>query len=441
MSIAAAIATALEHMNLTKRRASIASPAQSSRASIGPSLPHRDGRLVCVVDDMSSRCTFCKRDHKKCTAIPPELKPVIQAYWNALHSEFSTDRPLTRLEKWRAAPEIHDNATIEENIRRTDPAYARECREANAFVAVLERLPTAFETPVDGEDRHKKARLPPMELPDEFTEDMGRLIAKGNLATRNVARTVGHGPFRRGSAQATPQKRRRALKEDDDKLEEGSGGLLKLLRNLMLDLVVASAIAARLANSLVVVPLVGQYNPAARKTRPKLRIQVLEISENPNFGALLQGISWNLVHRSLLYSQTRGDGPVAIVKANDRGGVLVITEFERNNDQSIAGNEARIGMVTDLHDATKVRGIHAPLEHKYSIVHKQYRLSVKPLNPEPETYLRRENVATNDLSYCKVYSIPQGNENHYALVKRIAPVISFSSLLNKHLRALSSPLR
>lgn len=31
--------------------------------------------------------------------IPPELKAVVQTYWNALHAEFTADRP--RLEKWR----------------------------------------------------------------------------------------------------------------------------------------------------------------------------------------------------------------------------------------------------------------------------------------------------------------------------------------------------
>ncbi|KAF5633320.1 uncharacterized protein FTJAE_7217 [Fusarium tjaetaba] len=182
---------------------------------------------------------------------------VTQAYWNALDSEFSTDRPLTRLEKWRVmqcvleaasalrflvvalsnpcrttsrnpngvaptGPEIHDDTTIEGDIRRTVPAYTRECREANAFVAALERLPTAFETPVDGENDRKKAKLPPMELHDEFIEDMERLVAEGKETVCNAVRTIGQGPVRRGAAQATPQKRRRALKEDDDDLQKSS---------------------------------------------------------------------------------------------------------------------------------------------------------------------------------------------------------------------------
>ncbi|KAF5227590.1 hypothetical protein FANTH_14725 [Fusarium anthophilum] len=133
--------------------------------------PSAHGRLVRVVDDKPSRCTLCKRDHKKCTA----------AYWNALRDEFSTDRALNRLQKWRAMqcvcpgsgvgslipryPEVHENANIEENIRRSVPAYARKCREANVFVAVLQRLPTAFETPFDGEDDRKRAKLPPANSP------------------------------------------------------------------------------------------------------------------------------------------------------------------------------------------------------------------------------------------------------------------------------------
>ncbi|KAF5665571.1 hypothetical protein FCIRC_10498 [Fusarium circinatum] len=219
---------------------------------------HRDGRLVCVVDDGPSRCTLCKRDHKKCTAIPPELKSVIQAYWNACHDEFSTDRALTRLQKWRAmqslvnplrtssrnpngvapvvraqelasnrelltlcyrvqtAPEVHDTAIIEENIRRSVHAYVRECREANVFVAVLRRLPTAFETPVDGKDDRKRAKLPPAELPDQFVNDMERLIAEGKLAARNTVRIVGQAPVHRGAAQATPQKWRRQPEERED---------------------------------------------------------------------------------------------------------------------------------------------------------------------------------------------------------------------------------
>lgn len=45
-------------------------------------------------------------------------------------------------------------------------AYARESSEADAFVTALQRLPTAFETLVDGEKDRKKVKLPPMELHD-----------------------------------------------------------------------------------------------------------------------------------------------------------------------------------------------------------------------------------------------------------------------------------
>ncbi|KAF5962292.1 hypothetical protein FBULB1_14326 [Fusarium bulbicola] len=55
-------------------------------------------------------------------------------------------------------------------------------------------------------------------------------------------------------------------------------------------------------------------------------------------------------------------------------------------------------LVADLRETTKVRGVHPPLNDKYKIVHKQYRPSVKPLNPEPQ-------------------SIPTWRDNHCALVK------------------------
>ncbi|KAF4946666.1 hypothetical protein FGADI_11014 [Fusarium gaditjirri] len=72
---------------------------------------HRDARLVCVVDDMPSRCTLCKRDHRN----PPELKPVLKAYWNALHTEFTADRTLTRLEKWRVMESTVPSTSLQES--------------------------------------------------------------------------------------------------------------------------------------------------------------------------------------------------------------------------------------------------------------------------------------------------------------------------------------
>ncbi|KAG5753711.1 hypothetical protein H9Q69_002985 [Fusarium xylarioides] len=128
MSIAAAVATALEQYEFDEetgfnRLADSELPCLHCVLST-----HRDGRLICVVDETPSRCSLIKKDHKKCTS---------------------------------AGPEIHDNATIEENIADTVTAYARECPEADAFVAAIERLPTAFETPVDGENDGTNAKFPP----------------------------------------------------------------------------------------------------------------------------------------------------------------------------------------------------------------------------------------------------------------------------------------
>ncbi|KAF5549047.1 hypothetical protein FMEXI_4389 [Fusarium mexicanum] len=75
------------------------------------------------------------------------------------------------------------------------------------------------------------------------------------------------------------------------------------------------------------------------------------------------------------------------------------------------------GQVADLRDTRKVRGVYPPLDDKYTINHKQYRPQRRSLDDDPATYLRREIVDTNDLSYCEVYSIPPIRKNHCALVK------------------------
>ncbi|KAF5600437.1 hypothetical protein FPANT_2393 [Fusarium pseudoanthophilum] len=488
MSITAAVATALDQYEFDEetgfdRQADAELPCLHCVLSA-----HRDGR------ETPPRCTLYKRDQKTYTAVYPstaEAMRVTQAYWNALDSEFSTDRPLTRFEKWRVMqnllptgsflPEIHDNATIEENLRRTVTAYARECREANTFVVVLERLPTAFETPFDGENDRKKAKLPPMELPDDLIEGMERLIAGavGTISKEtscNVVRTIGQGRIRRGAAQATPQKRRRALKADNDDLEESS-----IQHSEALELM----------------------------ARPRAAIRKLSwLVWAFRFFKASQGLQCTVASPKLVRS-VQSDArrwPVVTVKANDRGGVLVISEPERNNGQSIAGTEAIMSKlaclrpsphgqsqslsslrrpftereqrapnpkdgqipfadidffstvlffkasldyrilpdfspsktailhlsrqmpgtnstsmhwrrVADLRDTTKVRGVHPPLDTKYKIVYKEYRSVVKPLNAEPERFLRRENVDTNGLSYCEVYSIPEWNYNYCALVK------------------------
>ncbi|KAF5597627.1 uncharacterized protein FSUBG_8459 [Fusarium subglutinans] len=231
MSIAAAVTTALAQFEFDEET--------GFNRLWGTELPclhcvlsaHRDGRLVCVVVDEPSRCTFCKRDHKKCIARrrlsgplrtssrnPNGVAPVVRAQELASNREL-----LTLCYRVQTAPEVHDTATIEENIRRSVHAYVRECREANVFVAVLRRLPTALETPVDGKDDRKRAKLPLAELPDQFVNDMERLIVEGKPAARNTVRTVGQGPVRRGAAQATPQKRRRQPEEREDTPPPGKG--------------------------------------------------------------------------------------------------------------------------------------------------------------------------------------------------------------------------
>ncbi|CVK97788.1 uncharacterized protein FPRN_10812 [Fusarium proliferatum] len=174
--------------------------------------------------------------------IPPELKAVVQTYWNALHAEFTADR--SGLEKWRVmqcvleaasalrslvaalsnpcrttlrnrtgiapviqAQELASNQelltlsyrgqvkisvallaprSITQNICRTVPAYVAQCPEADAFVAVLERLPTAFEMPLEGDNSRKRAKFPSTELPDKFIDDMDRLVAEGGSAARSA---------------------------------------------------------------------------------------------------------------------------------------------------------------------------------------------------------------------------------------------------------------
>ncbi|KAF5643149.1 hypothetical protein F52700_2864 [Fusarium sp. NRRL 52700] len=113
---------------------------------------------------------------------PNGVTPVVQAQELASNPEL-----LSLSYRVQAAPEVHDDATIEANFRRTVLAHARECHKADVFVAVLERLSAVFETPGNGEDRRKKAKLPPMELPDNVIDDMNRLSPQGNPASQCMA--------------------------------------------------------------------------------------------------------------------------------------------------------------------------------------------------------------------------------------------------------------
>ncbi|KAF5549048.1 hypothetical protein FMEXI_4390 [Fusarium mexicanum] len=432
----------LRSLSLTKRQAFIAWGTLSSHVCIASSLPIEMGDL-CVSWMMNHLGAPSAREitRNALLYVPTELKLVIQPYWNALHDEFTLANPcrtssqnpngiapvvqaqelasnrelLTLSYRVQAAPEVHDNATIEENIRRSVPAYARECHEANVFVAVLQRLPTAFETPVDGNDDRKRAKLPPVELPDQFVNDMERLIAEGKPAARNTVRTVGQGPVRRGAAQATPQKRRRQPEEREDtpppeeeirvseapgdpspapessqprrrRSSEGNNRLQQRRsacsrphhfnnNNNRVNFVHLSSSSTPSRCTLLDSSFILSSPQLCTSCRPSdshfsARLPVLNpFVQQPDSLSLP---SWHLFVAALdqaaiptsrdsspnsdvrlslwlstllskaVYSQIRGDGPVAIVKANDRGGVLVITELERNNDQSIAGTEARM---------------------------------------------------------------------------------------------------
>ncbi|KAF5597632.1 uncharacterized protein FSUBG_8464 [Fusarium subglutinans] len=52
---------------------------------------HRSNRLVCVIDEMETCCTWCAHNHKKCTA----------HYWNQVDYETTVDRTLTPIQRWR----------------------------------------------------------------------------------------------------------------------------------------------------------------------------------------------------------------------------------------------------------------------------------------------------------------------------------------------------
>ncbi|CZR41643.1 uncharacterized protein FPRO_11232 [Fusarium proliferatum ET1] len=51
---------------------------------------------------------------------------------------------------------------------------------------VLERLPTAFEMPLEEDNSRKRTKFPSTELPDKFIDDMDRLVAEGGSAARNA---------------------------------------------------------------------------------------------------------------------------------------------------------------------------------------------------------------------------------------------------------------
>jgi hypothetical protein len=73
-------------------------------------------------------------------------------------------------------------------------------------------------------------------------------------------------------------------------------------------------------------------------------------------------------------------------------------------------------LVAALRHPTQPRGHHSPVEDRYQIEHGQYNPEIRSLTDEAATYLRRENVNPNHLSYCEVTSIPYW-KNHCALVK------------------------
>ncbi|KAF5530251.1 hypothetical protein FPHYL_14113 [Fusarium phyllophilum] len=98
--------------------------------------------------------------------------------------------------EFRLAPRSTITQLSRRTFANTVTAYARECPEADAFVAAIERLPTAFKTPVDGENDGRNAKFPPTNFNSI------------NWLARNAVRTISQGPVRRGVAQATPQKRR-----------------------------------------------------------------------------------------------------------------------------------------------------------------------------------------------------------------------------------------
>ncbi|KAG4282390.1 hypothetical protein FPRO06_09063 [Fusarium proliferatum] len=151
--------------------------------------------------------------------IPPELKAVVQTYWNALHAEFTADR--SGLEKWRVmqcvleaasalrslvaalsnpcrttlrnrtgiAPVIQaqELASNQELLTLSYRGQARpEIHNTKHLPNLLERLPTAFEMPLEGDNSRKRAKFPSTELPDKFIDDMDRLVAEGGSAARSA---------------------------------------------------------------------------------------------------------------------------------------------------------------------------------------------------------------------------------------------------------------
>ncbi|KAF5693145.1 hypothetical protein FDENT_2287 [Fusarium denticulatum] len=282
MSIAAAVATALEQYEFDEetgfnRQADSELPCLHCVLSA-----HRDGRLLLLLSKRSN--------------LPP--------------TEFTLASRSTAIRLSR------------KTFADTVPAYARESPEADACVAALERLPTAFETPVDVENDRKKAKFTPTELPDGS-------------------------PVRRGVAQATPQKRQRALREDDDELEESS------IRDS--EAPESMALSPAMRKSRLLAELRHQTQPVAvnppvqdRYTTDFGGFRTQALSKQTERFLRAYNIDTNSLHWCEVYSQTRGDEPVAIVKATGRGGVVGISELERNNDQSIADTESRMSEVACL---------------------------------------------------------------------------------------------
>ncbi|KAF5593526.1 hypothetical protein FPCIR_5225 [Fusarium pseudocircinatum] len=149
MLIVAAVATALQQYEFEeeKRRASIARPTLSSRASIAPFLPISTGDLS--VSLMKRRLDA-----------PSARVLLLSKRSNLPTTESSSQFPT----EFRLALRSTATRLSRKTFAGTVPAYARESSEADACVAALERLTTAFETPVDGGNDRKKAKFPPTEL-------------------------------------------------------------------------------------------------------------------------------------------------------------------------------------------------------------------------------------------------------------------------------------
>ncbi|KAF5529376.1 hypothetical protein FMEXI_14184, partial [Fusarium mexicanum] len=101
MSVSSAVIAALEKYE-SDLEAGFARLGPGESPCLGCALAiHRSNRLVCDIDETETCCTWCAHNHKKCTAIPPELKAEVQHYWNQVDYETTVDRTLTPIQRWR----------------------------------------------------------------------------------------------------------------------------------------------------------------------------------------------------------------------------------------------------------------------------------------------------------------------------------------------------